>query len=1602
VNQPNVLTVSGAATAFTCGANNAVNTATVTITAANGTPVYTYSIDGVNYTTSNTFSVINNGTVQTITIAAKDSNGCVATNTVTVNPLPSITNATVVRDTAITCTNNETVTISVTGGSGNFNYQLLPGGAPQASNVFNLTAPGNYYFRVNDLTTGCYFDIPEYNIASFNTIQVVASATIPVTCFGDSNGAIAITVSGYSGSYNYQVFDSTGTAYGGVGAGNTTTNPLVIPGLPAGNYTVRVTATQSPFCNVTSNVTTVASPSAAVGLTLVSNINANCTSGAQVTVNGTGGTPGYTYAFAQDGVVPVATDYAASNTATLSPAVNTQWDVYVKDSRGCINFINVTIASDPLPTVTVPTVATDQCTSTGSSYTFTATGTGVAPLTFSVGAGFQSSGTFTVSASGSYTVTVKDANGCTATRTMTIYAPLNLTPTVNVSPSCANNDGQVTVSGAGGSGTYTYSINPNTGITQTGNVFSGVPSGLYTVTITDTDTNCNKAVTIDVTAAIPVNLATPTVINTICNGGSDGTVTINLAPGNTNPVYTYQIIAPFTGVSQTSNVFTGLSARSYTFRVTSGKNCATTQIVDVNQPNAIVVPAPVVTQFGCSPGTNSTNFATIQVSGMTGGSGTYTIYEFKKGTTIVQSGPNTTYTEADLSGGNNYIVTVYDSNGCTGTTTAVINPFIRIENPVVTVTRAITCTSTENITIGITTIGGTPATLNYSVVGLNGNPYNVTQTSPSFTGLTVGEYSIVVENPTTGCSDRTVHYVADPNTFNLDVIKNNDVTCFGDVNGSIRLTIIDTNLIPTNDAGPFTYSITNSAGNTIASGSSLNAGPVTINGLAAGIYQATVTLTSAPFCTSRKAFSIEQPTDALIARATFTNPTCVAGNNDGTISVSASFGWPSVAYEYQLERAPSTIISAWSSTTDYSGLTPDNYIVRVRDSRGCVASTNVRLAVPPPISGAISASPTSLLCLGATNATITVSGVTGGQGSNYLYSLVNVSTGAASGAQPNTIFNNVGAGTYNVIISDAYSCTFTTANVTITAPATNVTARLVKATNATCSVNATITLSASGGTAPYRYSATAGGPYSPLTGSVTLPATAGRYQYYVVDSNNCSEVVSNQIIVEAVVPVNVNVNTATAIINCFGGTTTVTATATDGLGNYVYSLLPVTAGVVQASPGVFTNVPAGNNYIVQVVSGDCRDSVSFTITPPTRVTLVSSTSTNITCNGQTNGTIQVVATGGTGTIQYSISSQPGQTVNSGLFTNLAAGDYTVVYQDEAGCTSTPLEFTILEPREIKLEALEVVQANCLEDKGSISFIVIGGTVTASQGYTATIGTTTQTSLAGSFVFNNLPAARYLISITDANNCPFSFEQMLDAGVDIKPAVVVEYPCTGTTAISTIRVTTNPAIPASEFTYLLDGGAPQPGNTFSNVAQGDHTIEVRHVPSGCVKTVTGIIVNAITPLNLTLAESGLNQFTATATGGAGGYTYTINGNATGSDNVFFINQTGTYTVIVTDTNGCQDTKTIAMTFFDIQIPNFFTPDGLGNNNTWTPLYTDNFPDVITEIYDRYGRKLASLRQGQSWDGRYNNSNLPSGDYWYVVRLNGTTDGRQFVGHFTLYR
>ena len=426
---------------------------------------------------------------------------------------------------------------------------------------------------------------------------------------------------------------------------------------------------------------------------------------------------------------------------------------------------------------------------------------------------------------------------------------------------------------------------------------------------------------------------------------------------------------------------------------------------------------------------------------------------------------------------------------------------------------------------------------------------------------------------------------------------------------------------------------------------------------------------------------------------------------------------------------------------------------------------------------------------------------------------------------------------------------------------------------------------------------------------------------------------------------------------------------------------------------------------MRVESGDCETQKPVVITEPAAALSQANTITNVTCSGEGNGTIVITASGGTGIIKYAISPNLNQFFESNIFDNLKPGTYDYIVQDENGCFLYVTGVLITELNSITVTTVagsEMPEVCAGDADGMFSINITGG----NSPYSVSIDDKNGTYTAGvfgqtQFDFSNLSGSEHTVYIRDANGCDAEHDVSLGEPVLLNPQATINYGCVSNIASNSVTITVEASNDPIDLDYALDGSTTfQSSNVFNNLTPGLHTVEVRHT-NGCIKAVVFGILQ-VEPLTLTLTEGGLNEIVANAAGGGGSYTYALDGNSTGAQSNFIITQSGNYTVVVTDANGCTATATRYFEFIDIKIPNAFTPNGDGTNDTWAPTNTINYKDLTFDVFDRYGRKIGSYREGQFWDGRYNGNELPSGDYWYVIKIRQANDGREFVGHFTLYR
>ncbi len=282
------------------------------------------------------------------------------------------------------------------------------------------------------------------------------------------------------------------------------------------------------------------------------------------------------------------------------------------------------------------------------------------------------------------------------------------------------------------------------------------------------------------------------------------------------------------------------------------------------------------------------------------------------------------------------------------------------------------------------------------------------------------------------------------------------------------------------------------------------------------------------------------------------------------------------------------------------------------------------------------------------------------------------------------------------------------------------------------------------------------------------------------------------------------------------------------------------------------------------------------------------------------------------------------------------------------------------------------------------------------------------------MFTGLKGGDHKVYITDSFGCgPMELNVSTPKPVTINPVTTeTVYGCETNT--TTVEFDDSNNIADLDFSLDNTGVINPDGPIFKDLTPGPHTILVRHT-NGCEQRTEEFIIEGFDKLTIkditVSSKAEVNIIRVQAAGGKKDYVYSFNkmpfdvANKAPftSSNEFRIYESAIYRVFVRDENGCEEYIDIEGKFIDFCMPNYFTPNGDGRYDEIGPdCGALAYKDLTFNIFDRYGRAVAKYRVGQKWDGRYNGEELPTGDYWYVLKLNDEKDDREFVGHFTLYR
>jgi gliding motility-associated-like protein len=1056
------------------------------------------------------------------------------------NPFPSPLNGNMLGPGYFFDLNNNGVALDDFGDAGagpwTMCFSVTVGSTPNAPLTVNV-APHSDGYAGSWGSNGCGSSIVNTNFTPSSTIVCGCGTLVPsvsnqvnVTCNGSSDGSFGVSTANGNPPFTFSFM---GGAFGPTNSFNS---------LPAGTYNVVIQDANG--CTVPFPVT-ITQPTNPVSVTLIFKNNVGCAGGAtgNYRIIGTGGTGPYTYS--TDGVNFVPPNNGTSF-QTNGLVVGT-YNVFVQDANGCTATLPIAI-SEPLPLTGAITAQTNApCTGPGTGSVTIAGSNGTPVYSFSIGGAYQLSGTFNGLAPGTYTVTIKDANNCTTQVPVTILQPSTPTGSVlsQTDVDCFGNaTGVLNFDGANGTAPYTFAIN---GGAFGSNPFNGLAAGNYTITVQEAN-GCTGTFNATINQPNTLNLAVASQVNIDCFGASTGEVTLSATDG-TGP-YTYA----FGALTNTTGIFTGLSAGNIAFDVTDANGCTATFMANITQP-ATGVGALITVQNNVLCIGTSTGSFTLQ------GNNGNAPYSF-----TLNGVTNTTGTFSNLAAAV-YNVTVTDATGCTFIQpVSLISPTALTAS--ITAQTAVNCFGGNNASLTVSALNGTnPYTY---TLGANTNATGV------FNSLSAGNFNVIVTDQN-GCTFTQPVTITQPLAALSSTITNQtNVSCFGGNDASILV-------IASNGTGPYSYTL--GVNNNITG---------QFNALTSGNY--TVVVSDNNACTFNQNVTITQPNAPLNGVTVSQTAVDCFGNNTGQVQVSGTNG--TSPYSYTLGATNNT-------TGNFTNLIAGNYNVTITDNNACTFVYPVVITQPiAPLSAAI-ANQTDAICFNGSSGTVTLIAADGTP--NYQYGVSGLTL------SNNPLITGLAAGNYTVIVQDNNACTVAV-NVLIGQPAVPITATVTSTTDVLCNGNNTgaLTVIATDGIAPYDYTV---GPNTNTTG-VFNNLNAGNYTVNITDNNGCIATV-NTVINQPLAPLSVTIVTASnPVCNGFnnGNATANASGGTSAIGyTYVWNTVPV-QNSVQANnliAGAYTVVVTDDNLCTASTNITLTEP-NFQLTSTTAITICDGEAANLT------------------------------------------------------------------------------------------------------------------------------------------------------------------------------------------------------------------------------------------------------------------------------------------------------------------------------------------------------------------------------------------------------
>jgi gliding motility-associated-like protein len=600
---------------------------------------------------------------------------------------------------------------------------------------------------------------------------------------------------------------------------------------------------------------------------------------------------------------------------------------------------------------------------------------------------------------------------------------------------------------------------------------------------------------------------------------------------------------------------------------------------------------------------------------------------------------------------------------------------------------------------------------------------------------------------------------------------------------------------------------------------------------------------------------------------TTTNAFCLASN--GTATATANAGTSPYTYLW----TPSG-----QTTQTATGLASGVYSVSITDSSGCTATNTVTVPLSPPVTFSFT-SVTNVNCFGNSTGSASINVLSGT--SPYTYSWT-------PSAQTTSTATALHAGTYTVVVTDSAGCAHTD-SVTITSP-TLLTHSFSPIKKVSCFGNhdGSDTIHVAGGTPGYSYAWS-----NSQTSQAATGLSAGTYSITVTDAHGCSFI--DSVTITSPAPLTHSFSGITNV-DCFGDPTGgATVNVLGGTIPYTYSWNSIPTQTTQTVSTLYAGV-----YTVTVLdSNACIFKDSVTIVTPTGLGVPSPIVTNVTCFGNSNGSITVAPYGGTPgyTYLWIPGSQTGATA-----TGLGPGVDTVRITDTNGCITKTLA-QITEPT-VLTSTPSHTNIFCFGDStGTASVLAAGGSPT--YAYIWSNGSTASN-------ISHIPIGTYSVITTDAHGCRDSASVTITQSAQLSDVIGhTNIRCFGD---STGTATVAAAGGISPYTYLWTPGA---ATTAANTGMYAGTYHITITDSsGCTHIDSVALTQPAAPLSIanTVVQVLCNHdstgsISVIVIGGTPSYSYlwTTGQTASGISHL----PIGNYQVMVTDTNGCRDSSMVTI-------------------------------------------------------------------------------------------